>query len=207
MSEIGTTGDRTPPPSTLYGLIAEFEDPDKLVAAAEKVREEGYRKIDAYTPFPVHGLAEALAFHDWRVPWLIFICGCLGGITGFSLEASTATPFVQMLPRFARMLPTMNEISYPLNVGGRPFLSWPTFIPPAYELTILFAAFGAFFGMLALSGLPKPYNSIFNAKRFELATQDRFFLCIEALDPKFNYENTWEFLQNLGADSVSEVER
>ena len=211
MSEIEISKVGKAASSTLYGLVAEFEDPDVLVAAAEKVRTAGYRKIDAYTPFPVHGLAEALDFHDWRIPWLIFICGCTGAFAGYMLEFTTATPVFQLLPeglaRIIRHLPMMNEMSYPLNVGGRPFHSWPTFIPAAYEMTILFSAFGAFFGMLGLSKLPQPHHEIFNAPRFELASQDRFFLCIEAVDPKFDYENTWELLQGLGAESVSEVER
>jgi len=191
---------------SIYGLVAEFTDPDQILEAAKKARDAGYRKMEAYTPFPIHGLAEALEIHDWRVPWLIFICGLIGTCLGYGLEYSTSTPILDHLPRFIRMLPTMNEMSYPLNVGGKPFHSWPTFVPVAFETTILFASLSAFIGMLLLNGLPRPYHSIFNAPNFERASQDRFFLCVEAVDPKFDYETTWQFLQSLGPEAVAEVE-
>ena len=175
--------------SSLYGLMAEFKDPEDLLHAAERVHKEGYRKVDAYTPFPIHGLDEVLEIHDWRVPWIIFLSGLAGCIGGFALQY------------------WISKIEYPWNGGGRPYVSWPSFIPVTFECTILLAAFGAVFGMLLLNGLPKPYNAVFNAPRFELASQDRFFLCIEADDPKFNIERTWQFLKETGANAVSEVEK
>src|SRR5437016_4260978 len=127
--------------SSLYGLMAEFKDPDQLLKAAESVHAEGYRKVDAYTPFPVHGLDDALAIHDPRVPWVIFLSGLSGGAFGYWLQWWISTT------------------DYPWNVGGRPFHSWPQFIPVTFECVILAASFGAFLGMLFLNGLPKPYNS------------------------------------------------
>jgi hypothetical protein len=171
----------------LYGLVAEFDDPHDILHAAEAAREAGYRKLDAYTPFPVHGLAEALEFDDWRLPWLIFIAGITGGFTGLALQTYTSV------------------IEYPWNVGGKPYFSWPQFIPVTFELTILFSAGAAVLGMLGLNGLPRPHHPIFNAPHFERASQDRFFLCIEARDGMFDRERTEEFLLNLGPQRVSEV--
>jgi hypothetical protein len=179
---------RTHPKPTLHGLVAEFNDPEDIVVAAERVTEAGYRHVDAYTPFPIHGLDEAIKFEDNRVPWTIFICGMLGCAFGYGLQC-----FVNML-------------DYPINIGGRPYQSWPSFIPVTFECTILFSAFGAVVGMLAMNGLPKPYHPIFNAPRFELASQDRFFLCIEATDPQFDREKTELFLESLHPQSVSAVE-
>lgn len=177
--------ERTP----VYGLVAEFDNEEAILSAANRVREAGYRKIDAYTPFPVHGLAESLGFDDIWVPWIVFFAGLGGAVTGYALQYFTTV------------------IDYPWNVGGRPMHSWPQFIPVTFELTILLAAFGAVFGMLALNGLPRPHHSIFNAPRFALASQDRFFLCIESIDPRFDREETDRFLRTLGADAVSPVER
>jgi Protein of unknown function (DUF3341) len=191
--------------SSLYGLAAEFDDPDKILEAVHKMKAAGYRQMDAYTPFPVHGMTEALDCHDPKVPWIVFLMGIFGTVNGYMLEYTTSTPVLDHLPRFVRNLPGMNEMSYPMNIGGRPFHSWPNFIPVAFETTILFAALGAVVGMLLLNGLPRPYHSIFNAPRFELVSQDKFLLCIEAADPKFDYEATWQFLQSLGPDLVSEV--
>jgi hypothetical protein len=168
--------------------MAEFKDPDAVLHAAESVRAAGYTKIEAYTPFPIHHLDEAVGANDIWVPWVIFLSGLAGGAFGYWLQW------------------WINTSAYPLNVGGRPFHSWPSFIPATFECTVLAASFGAFFGMLALNGLPRPYHPVFNAPRFELASQDRFFLCIEADDPKFNIETTWQLLKNLGADAVSEVQ-
>ncbi len=173
---------------SLYGLVAEFDDPDALVRAAAAAREAGFRRMDAYTPFPVHGLAEALEFDDWRVPWIIFIGGLIGAATGFGLQCYTSL------------------WDYPWNVGGKPDFSWPQFIPITFELTILFGSFAAFFGMLGLNGLPRPHHPIFNAPRFDRASQDLFFLCIEARDGLFDREETEQFLLNLGPRAVSEVE-
>ena len=173
----------------IHGLVAEFSDPDALVAAAHRARQAGYRRMDAYSPFPIHGLAEAIGFEDGRIPWLVFL-GAVGGVTiGFAL------------------LYYVNVVDYPLNVGGRPLLSWPSFIPIMFECTILSAGLTAFGSQFFLNGLPRPYQSIFNAKNFERASQDRFFLCIEADDTRFDVVSTAQFLRGLGADFVSEVEK
>ena len=193
--------------SNLYGLSAEFVDPEEILSAAGKVKEAGYRVVEAYTPFPVHGLAETIAPEDIRVPWMIFLAALTGTCAGAFLEWSTNSPLVES---FLKKLPAdvyTRQYAYPMNIGGKPYLSWPTFIPVAYETTILFAAGAAVVGMLALNGLPKPYHPAFNAPNFERASQDRFCLFIESSDPKFDYENTWQFLQSLNPASVSEVER
>lgn len=193
--------------STVYGLVAEFDDADDLLDAADKVRDAGYRVVEAYTPLPVHGLAEKIAKEDIRVPWVMFISGIIGLCCGYFLEWSTTSPWVEKMLSRAPVDIITRAWAYPMNIGGKPFHSWVSFIPPAYEMTILFTAFGAVFGMLLMNGLPRPYHSIFNAKNFDRASQDRFFLCIEAADPKFEYENTWQFLQSLHPVDVSEVER
>ncbi|GIV19818.1 MAG: membrane protein [Armatimonadota bacterium] len=172
----------------LHGIIAEFESAEDLLHAAQRARQAGYTRMDAYSPFPVHGLSEAIGFEDHKVPWVVFLAGVVGAIAGFSLQYY------------------ISVVDYPINVGGRPHLSWPSFIPVTFETTVLFAAFGAFIGMLALNGLPQPYHPVFNAPRFERASQDRFFLCIEANDPQFDRVKTRHFLENLGARLVSEVE-
>lgn len=172
----------------IYGLMAEFEAPDHLLAAARRAYQEGYRRMDAYSPFPVEGLAEAIGFHKNSLPLIVLIGGLLGCIGGYSLFYFTEV------------------IDYPLNVGGRPHHSWPAFIPIAFETTILLAAFAAVLGMLALNGLPQPYHPVFNVPEFTRASRDRFFLCIESRDPKFDLEATRKFLQSLGAGRVSEVE-
>ncbi len=174
--------------TALYGMLAEFDTPEELVAAAQKAYAAGYRKLDAYSPFPVHGLAEAVGFHSNRLPLIVLICGLLGAAGGMLMEYYASA------------------VSYPLNVGGKPFNSWPAFVPVAFETTILLAAFGAVFGMLALNGLPQPYHPLFNAKRFVLASRNRFFLCIEAADPKFDRAGTRRFLEGLEAHDVVEVE-
>ena len=172
----------------LYGLIAEFENPDELLAAAHHARAEGYRRMDAFTPLPVEGLAEAVGFERTYLPLVVLIgglCGCIGGF------------LLQYYP---------SVIDYPLNIGGKPFNSWPAFVPVTFEMTILGAALSAVFGMLAMNGLPTPYHPVFNAPRFELASRNRFFLCIKARDPKFDAVKTREFLAGLKAREVSEVE-
>ena len=172
----------------LYGLLAEFDTPEDLVTAAERVYADGYRCLDAYTPFPVHGLAETIGFHSNRLPLLVLIGGILGAGAGFFSQYWAAV------------------IDYPLNVGGRPLNSWPAFVPITFEVTILVAALTAVLGMLALNGLPQPYHPVFNAPRFALATRDRFFLCVEAGDPRFDPEATRQFLESLGAKEVTDVE-
>jgi hypothetical protein len=172
---------------SIYGLMAEFETPADLVAAAHRAREEGYRRVDGYTPFPIEGLAEAIGFHHSRLPLVVLIGGIAGCIGGYLLQYY------------------ISVISYPLNVGGRPFHSWPSFIPVTFEMTILVAALAAVVGMLALNGLPMPYHPVFNVSRFALATRDRFFLCIEATDPLFDREGTRRFLEGLGPRGVYDV--
>ena len=173
----------------IYGLMAEFNDPDDLIEASRRAHAEGYRRMDAYTPFPVHGLSEALGFrYTVRLPLLVLIGGILGGLGGFALQY------------------WVSVIEYPYNIGGRPYNSWPSFIPITFETTVLLAAFAAVFGMLALNGLPQPYHPVFNVPRFELATRSHFFLCIEATDPKFDLVETRRFLESLNPYEVSEVE-
>ncbi len=168
--------------------MAEFENPEELLTAAQRAREAGYRRMDAFSPFPIEGLADAVGFHSTRVPLLCLIGGLIGCIGGF---------YLQWWP---------NVIGYPLDIGGKPYNSWPNFIPITFELTILCAGLATVFGMLALNGLPTPYHPVFNTPRFELATRNRFFLCIMARDPKFDLQKTKEFLVSLRAKEVSEVE-
>jgi len=170
-----------------YGMIAEFTGPDPLVEATKSAFAAGYRRLDAYTPFPVHGLAESMGRRGIRIPLIVLAGGILGGLTGFLLQTYGAV------------------FSYPLNVGGRPYFSWPMFIPITFELTILGAVFAAVFGMLALNGLPQPHHPIFNAPNFEMASRSHFFLCIEAADPRYDNTRTRQFLESLGPKLVAEV--
>ena len=170
-----------------YGLMAEFADPDALLAAARRVREAGYTKFDAFSPFPIHGLGDAIGFKERSVAKIVLIGGIIGLIAGYSLEYWTQV------------------VDYPLNIGGRPMHSWPMFVPPAFETTILFAAISAVVGMLALNGLPQPYHPVFNAPRFSMASQDAFFLVIEADDPKFDAAETRRMLDSLQPREVVEV--
>jgi hypothetical protein len=173
----------------LYGLMAEFHEPAALVAAAHRTREAGYSKVDGYSPFPIEELSEALGHHHSWLPALVLGGGALGAVVGYGLQYWASV------------------IEYPLNVGGRPFHSWPAFIPPTFETTILFAGLTCVLGMLALNGLPEPYHPVFNVPSFALASKDRFFLCIEASDPKFDEEQTRRFLGGLeGVAGISEVE-
>jgi Protein of unknown function (DUF3341) len=171
----------------IYGLLAEFDPPTELVVAARRAYEEGFRRMDAYSPFPIEELAEAIGMHSDRVPLVVLVGGILGGLGGYMLQY------------------WINVISYPVNVGGRPFHSWPAFIPVTFEMTILFAGLAGAFGMLALNGLPMPFHPLFNSSRFAFATRDRFFLCIEAADPKFDLVGVRTFLESLNPRSVSEV--
>ncbi len=172
----------------IYGIMAEFDTATELVDAARLVRDAGYRNTDAFTPFPLHEIDEALGIRRSVLPYLVLGGGVTGLMTGLGLQY-----FVHV-------------IEYPINVGGRPFFSLPSFIPPAYELTILFAAFTAVFGMLLLNGLPRPYHPVFNVPRFALATREKFFLVIEKKDPLFEYEKTREFMESLEAQEVFDVE-
>ena len=172
----------------IYGLLAEFDTPTQLVDAANKIREAGYTKTDAFSPFPLHEIDEALGIKRSILPFLVFGGAITGLLTGLGLQL-----FV-------------HYFEYPIIVGGRPFISIPSFIPPAYELTILFAAFTAVGGMILLNGLPQPYHPVFNVPRFALATREKFFLLIETKDPKFNYDETREFMQGLDAQEVFDVD-
>jgi hypothetical protein len=167
--------------------MAEFDDPNALVAAAHRARLEGYRRMDAYSPFPIEELHEAMGMRPTRLPLVVLIGGLVGCIGGLALQ-DWASAF-----------------AYPLNVGGRPLHSWPAFIPVAFECTILVAALAAVLGMLALNGLPMPYHPVFNVSRFALASRNRFFLCVEARDPRFDPERTRGFLKSLGPREVSDV--
>jgi hypothetical protein len=171
----------------VYGLMAEFDDPTDAVRAAERVYEEGYRQIDAYSPYPIEELSEAIGFHKNRVPLVVLIGGLLG-VTGG-----------------AALCYWVSAIAYPENIGGRPLNSWVAFIPVAYECTILLAAIFAVVGMILMNGLPQPYHPVFNVPRFALASRDHFFVCIEAADPKFDLDQTRAFLASLGARNVEEV--
>ncbi len=172
----------------MFGLIAEFDNAPALLEAARKANAAGYRKMDAYSPLPVEGLSEAIGFKGSRLALIVFFGGLIGAVAGFGLQA------------FASV------IDYPWNVGGRPLLSWPSFIPVTFELAILFASLAAVFGMMALNGLPMPYHPVFNAPNFESASRDRFFLCIEARDPKFDAEEARRFLESVDPLEVSEVD-
>jgi hypothetical protein len=172
----------------LYGIMAEFDDPEELVEATKRAYEAGYRTMDAYSPFPVHGLSQALGHRGVRLPYIVLIGGLVGAAAGFGLQY------------FA------SAIDYPVNIGGRPFNSWPAFIPVTFELTILVAALAAVLGMLGLNGLPQPYHPVFNVPNFELASRSHFFLCIEATDPQFDPVETRRFLESLGAHDVADVE-
>jgi len=172
----------------IYGLMAEFEHAEELVEATRKTRDAGYTHIDAYTPFPIHDLPEAIGFRKTWLPQIVFAGGLLGGLTGYLMQYYAAA------------------VAYPINVGGRPLHSWPAFIPVTFEITVLFAALSAVLGMLALNGLPQPYHPTFNVPRFALASRDRFFLLIEARDPKYNHDRTREFLLSLRPHEVSDVE-
>jgi len=173
---------------SIYGIMAEFENSGDLVAAVRRAREEGYRILDAYTPFPIEELNEALDLHKSRVPLIVLIGGLVGGVGGY---------FMQYY---------LSAIDYPLNIGGRPLHSWPAFIPITFELAVLVAGLSAVLGMLALNGLPMPYHPVFNVPRFALASRDRFFLCIEARDPKFDRDGTRRFLERQRPRVVTEVE-
>jgi ActD protein len=171
----------------LYGLMAEFRSPQELVDAAARARAEGYRRLDAYSPFPIEPLSEALGHRKSRVPALVLAGGILGGAGGYLLQY------------------WVSVIAYPIDVGGRPLHSWPAFIPVTFEATILVAGLCAVLGMLALNGLPMPYHPVFNVGRFALASRDRYFLCIEARDPKFDTAATRRFLEGLKAIEVTDV--
>jgi hypothetical protein len=169
--------------------MAEFDTAAGIVRAAREVRARGYRKVDAYTPYPMEELTDALHLHRTRVPLVVLCGGIFGLLFGWGLQYFTAV------------------VDYPINIGGRPVYAWPSFVVPTFETTVLFSAFAALFGMLALNGLPRPYHPVFNVPAFARASRDRFFLAVEADDPRFDPEQTGAFLRSLGAVEVSEVDQ
>ncbi len=173
---------------TIYGLMAEFDDPNMLLRATEQAYEAGYRKMDTYTPFPVHGMEDALGIRRSRLPILVICCGFVGLLLGYGLEYWASA------------------INYPYNIAGRPLHTWPMFMPVAFETTVLLSAFGAVFGMLGLNGLPQLYHPVFNTPGFELASRNQFYLCIESSDPQFDLAKTHNFLESVQSRKVSEVE-
>ncbi len=172
----------------IYGLIAEFDSVETLLHAAEKTRDAGYSSTDAYSPFPVEGIMEALGKRHSRIAYLIFCFGLTGCALAFGMMFYT------------------NVWDYPINVGGRPLLSWPMYLPIMFELTVLLSAFSAVFGMIALNGLPKHYHPLFNVPEFLKASRDTFFIAIESTDPKFDLSKTKDFLQSLHPRGVHEVQ-
>jgi Protein of unknown function (DUF3341) len=172
----------------LYGVMAEFDNPSDLVAAARKTYEAGYRRINGYSPYPIEELSEAIGFTHTRLPLIVFVGGLIGAIGGFFMQY------------------WMEVKDYPLNVGGKPLNSWPAFIPITFETTVLCAAFAAVLGMLVLNKLPQPYHPVFNVPNFALATRDRFFLVIEADDPNYHHDEVVEFMKSLNAQEVTDVE-
>lgn len=182
-------GHGSPKALGVFGLMAEFKSPEALIAAAGKLRDHGIQRMDAFSPFPIEGLVEALGRPRTKLPVLIFLAGIAGLCGGLALEIWTSA------------------YDYPLNIGGRPLISLPSFIPPAFECTILLASLTAVFGMFALNGLPLPYHPVFNVKRFsEHASCDGFFLCVEATDRKYDAARLKTLFQELKAEGVYEVE-
>ena len=179
--------DHKPSAPALYGVMAEFEDPTSLVDAARRTYDEGYRQFESYSPYPIHEVFDAMHIRDKRVSRIVLAGGLIGLCTGLALQV------------------WVSAVAYPLNVAGRPYLSWPMFIPVTFELTILFSAFAAVFGMLGLNGLPMPYHPLFNAPNFSHASADRFFLCIETKDAKFDATGTRQFLEGLHPLGVTDV--
>jgi hypothetical protein len=173
----------------VYGVVAEFKDPTTLVAAANRTREAGYTRFEAYAPFPIEELVDAIGHPHTRLPLAVFLGGLIGGVSGYLLQYLTAA------------------VTYPLNIGGRPLHSWPAFIPVTFECTILGAALAAVFGMLARNGLPMPYHPLFHVPRFARASRDLFFLCIQSRDPKFDTTEVSQFLRTLSPTDVQEVPR
>jgi hypothetical protein len=171
----------------IFGLMAEFDDVTDVITAAHRVYGAGYRKIDAYSPFPVEELSEAIGFHKNGVALICLVGGLLGCTGAYVLQW------------------WINTISYPINIGGRPFHSWPSFIIVTFEMTILFSGLSAVFGMLALNGLPMPYHPVFNVPRFEFASKDRFFIVVFSSDKNYDAVRTRQFLEGLNPISVAEV--
>lgn len=177
------------PVGDLYGIVAEFDTPEEIMEAARAARAEGYTRTDAYTPFAVEGLDEELGMKPTRLGWVMLLAGTAGLFLGF---------FMQWYA---------NVVHYPLNIGGRPFNSWPNFIVITFEVTVILSSFAVGLAMLLRNGLPRLYHPIFNAPNFENVTRDKFFLCIESKDPRFDPDSTRRFLEGLRPTRVSEVER
>ena len=175
------------PIDELYGLLAEFDGPDEVLEAARRAFAAGYRAMEAYTPIPVHGLTEALGQVPTKLPLLTFTGGLIGAVSGYGFQYWASV------------------ISYPMNVGGRPYHSWPAFMPVVFEMTVLGAALFSVLGMLALNGLPMPYHPTFNVPEFKLASRNRFFLSLKTTDAKFDRDTTRRFLEELKPRAVYEV--
>lgn len=172
----------------LFGVLAEFETPATLYHACEQVRDAGFKKWDAHTPFPVHGLEKAMGVPDSRVPWIVLVCGLTGATLGMTMQY------------------WMNAVDYTFLISGKPLFSWPAFVPVTFELGVLFSAFGAVFGMFALNRLPQLYHPLFQSERFERVTDDKFFISIESADPNFDSEKTVDFLKSIGALEVELID-
>jgi hypothetical protein len=171
-----------------FGLLAEYESASAVYHACEKVRDAGYRRWDSYTPFPVHNLDKAMGIKPSVLPWIVFCCGMTGAACGILLQWWSST------------------IAYPIIIAGKPLFSFQANVPVTFECGILFSAFGAVFGMLGLNKLPQFYHPLFNVARFARVTDDRFFIAIEASDPKFDAEKTRKLLEGTHAAKVEEVE-
>jgi ActD protein len=172
----------------LYGLMAEFDDPNGLISAAKRAYAAGYRQIDTFSPYPIEEAWEAIGHHDRRMPLIVLAGGLTGLLTGIGLQE------------------WVHNLAYPINVAGKPLNSWPQFVPVTFELTILFAALAGVIGMILLNGLPMPYHPVFNVARFERASRDKFFLLVESTDPKFDRTGTLDFLKGLNPSEINEVE-
>jgi hypothetical protein len=173
--------------SETHGVIAEFKNPSELVKAAKAVHEEGYKKFDAYSPFPIHGMDKAMGLGTSRLTFIIFLCGVTGGVS------------------ICFFMWWCNTIDYPMVISGKPFAAWPAYVPVTFEITVLLSAFGALLGMLGLNRLPRFWDALFSVPRFERASDDGFFIAVEAEDPKFNAAQTSAFLQKLGGSNVTVV--
>lgn len=181
-----------------WGLLAEYADVGALLKAAARIRDAGFSRWECYTPFPVHGLDKAMGAKHTRLPWLVLLCGILGCLSGLLLSWYTNATSYDGVPYALR--------GYEFVISGKPFWSLPANIPPIFELTILFSAFGAFFGMLAFNGLPRFYHPTARSRRFGRVTSDRFFIAIEAADPKFDRTATANLLRDTGSDHVEALE-
>lgn len=175
---------RSKPP--IYGYLAEFAEPDRLLDAARKTKAAGYEVVEAYSPLPLHGLADVLGWSN-RLPAIVFVGGLVGAVVGFALQY------------------WVSVIEYPVIVGGKPFNSWPAFVVPTFECTILFAAISAVLGMFWLNGLPQPYHPVFNVPHFVEASRSRFFLMILSRDPQFDLDGTKTFMKSLKPVTLEEV--